>query len=401
MPTRKAVTFTILAVVLYMLANQTQVGWVYIMADALIGLLLIAGFFSWGTLKPLHFHRTFINLSTKDSANGLSSDDLNLTDFFEDDALQINLHVTQTSLRPAFLVKGQQLCPFAPPDQQQQPFFIPSLFKNKFAQLSYQTTCHRRGLYNFVPITLRSKGPFSLFNTKCTVDVSSQILIYPQYHPLNRLRLVENRGFSDRQVMRIGTGTEIVGTREYRSGDSLRQIHWRSTARRGKLVVKEFLDNDQLTITVILDLSTDSTLGKDSPFETAVRLAASLGYYADKKSIPFRLIGQSPRWKAPDIALSWSGTLNYLAKVQNDGAQSLAKVLHNLPLQPFVVVLISQPNELINRELEILHRRGSQVLAIFIAANENLPSPPPLKSRPGLETRTVTSATWTTILDEL
>ncbi|NJN95197.1 MAG: DUF58 domain-containing protein [Anaerolineales bacterium] len=119
----------------------------------------------------------------------------------------------------------------------------------------------------------------------------------------------------------------MIGTREYRSGDSLRQIHWRSTARTGQLVVKEFSDDEQQAFTVVLDLQADLSIGagKFSTFETAIRLAASIGYYATQKDIPLRLVGSSPKWTPPAMPLGWWGLLNYLAKVQNDGHEPLAK----------------------------------------------------------------------------
>jgi uncharacterized protein (DUF58 family) len=411
MPTRRTFVLIILATGLYFIANQTQVGWVYIMVNAIIGLLLVAFLYSIGMLKSIEGRRSFQNLSTRLSGRSLSSanpngDDpglLHLPDFHEDDPVAVSLQIINSKLRPAFLVTGQETCPFAPPGEQNQPLFASSLFKNQTAHFDYQTTCYRRGLYTFSKIPLRSSGPFSLFSTRRTITVPTEILIYPAFHPLKRIRLLENRGFADRRVMRVGAGNEVIGTREYRSGDSLRQIHWRSTARLGKFVVKEFSDDDQLTMTVVLDLSKQGSVGqgKFSTFETAVRLAASLGHYATHKKIPFRLVGHSGRWRPPNMALSWSGTLNYLAKVKNDGQESLANVLRNLPAQPFVVVLISHPDEATIKALDTLCNKGTQTLAIFITLDGTTPVSALGLHRAGLEMKTVTQYNWTTVLDEL
>ena len=268
---------------------------------------------------------------------------------------------------------------------------------------SYQSNCYRRGLYTFPPLQLHSKGPFSLFSTRRKLAVPGEILIYPHYHPFKRMRLLENRGFADRKVKRAGTSSEVIGTREYRSGDSLRQIHWRSTARVGKLVVKEFADDDQLTMTVALDLSNRGSVGqgKFSTFETAIRLAASLGYYATQQNIPFYLAGDSPRWKPPAIALSWPGILNYLAKVQNNGQKPLATVLRHLPTLPFVVVLISRPDEASIKALDALCNKGVQTLAIFITLDGAMPVSALGKQRAGLTIKTVTQYHWPAMLYEL
>jgi len=411
MPTRLSVVIALLAVALYLLANQTQVGWVYVMSNGLVGLLLVAFFLSKGMLKPLQGRRQLSNLArrrnpadlTPGPANGDAAPELAPPDFFEDDPVQVTLTLSHTRLKPAFLIEGQEQCPFAPPAGRQQRFFVSSLFKGQSVPLRYQTRCHRRGLYHFPPLKLQSKGPFNLFGTRHTLAVPGQILIYPDYYPLNRMRLLENKGFANRKVMRVGSGSEVIGTREYRSGDSLRQIHWRNTARVGKLVVKEFADEDQLTMTVLLDLSTGGSVGqgKFSTFETAVRLAASLGYYATRHTMPFYLAGQSQRRPPPRIALSWPGILNYLAKAENDGDTPLANLLRTLPPLPFLVVLASHPTEPLGRELATLPHRGIQTLALFITPEGTLPAWATALAAPGLEVKPVEPRHWPAALKEL
>jgi hypothetical protein len=258
-------------------------------------------------------------------------------------------------------------------------------------------------LYTFPDLRLRSGGPFGLFRTRRTLAAPDQILIYPQYFPLKRLRLLESRGFTERQSLRTGLSSDIIGTREYRSGDSLRQIHWRSTARAGRLVVKESADTDQLTLTVVLDLEAGSNLGrgKFSTFETAIRMAASLGYYADRKKIPFYLVGAGRQGNTPKTQLSWWATLNYLAKVQNDGQKPLAGVLSDLPSLPFVVVLVSKPGQAITRALRSLSHRGMHTLAIFITPDRTSPEIPPTHKSADLEIRTVDPYDWVTMLTSL
>ena len=92
-------------------------------------------------------------------------------DFFEDDPIEVSLQLKHSHLKPAFLVCGREVCPFAPPTEQVQPFFAPSLFKNEAVTFNYQTTCDRRGFYTFDSIPLGSKGPFNMFNTRRTLTV--------------------------------------------------------------------------------------------------------------------------------------------------------------------------------------------------------------------------------------
>lgn len=396
MPTRRAVAIVIMAAVLYLIANQTQVGWVYIMVDVLVALLLAAWLYSRGMLSRITASRTFLGKNSP-------ADELAPPDFYEDDPVTVVLEFTQTGLRPAFMLAGVDDCPFAPAADRRQPFFIPALFRRRPARLEYQTVCDRRGLFTCAPIPLKSGGPFGLFRASGRVDATAEMLVFPQYHPLKRLRLLENRGFTDRHAPRIGLSSEVIGTREYRPGDSLRQIHWRSTARAGKLVVKEFADQDHLTMTVVLDLSAEAGIGggKFSTFETAIRLAASLGYYATHNNIPFRLAGHSDRWPPPDIALSWWGVLHYLARVQNDGDRSLVQVLRQLPPVPFAVVLVSRPNPATQRELAALSKRGIDVLALTISPDGEPPPVAPGFSGSRLKMKSAGPHNWVEMLASL
>ena len=403
MPTRRAFIFLFLALGLYMLANQTQVGWVYLMVNGLVGLLLALLLYSRGILKGIRGERAFRNLAS--SRSGAPADDPLATpdEFFEDDPIEITLSFKQAKLKPVFMVSGEELCPFAPPTDQSQPFFIPALFKGQSLQLPYQTDCYRRGQYSFSSLKLRSKGPFNFFSARQTLAVPAEISIYPYYYPLKRLRLLESQGLTDRHAARSGASSEVIGTREYRSGDSLRQVHWRSTARAGKLVVKEFADQDQLTMAVVLDLSAGSSLGtgKFSTFETAVRLAASFGYYATQQNIPFHLVGQAEQGPAPALALSWWGILNYLARIDNNGQTPLATVLHQLPPVPFVVVLVSRADEALSRALAALPQQGRLVLVVHLQPEETMAETTPLRPAPGLEVRQVTPHNWEAMLEAL
>ncbi len=415
MPTKRAWILLILALILYFLANQTQVGWIYIITDGLIGLLLVAAIYAWGMLNSIQATRILRNVSpdptipTPEAASAPVADretfDLDFTPlaFHEDDPIEVTLQFNHPGLKPALLVSGLEHCPFAPAADQVQPFFIPGLFKGQAISLTYQTLCDRRGLHRFSPLRLYSRGPFGLFQTRRTLAVPTEILIYPAYHPLKRLRVFEKKEFAERQALRVGLGSQVIGTREYRTGDSLRQIHWRSTARTGQLVVKEFSDDEQQAFTVVLDLQADISIGrgKFSTFETAIRLAASLGYYATQHNIPFRLVGASQKWTPPAMPLSWWAILNYLAKAENDGREPLAKVLSRLPASTFLVILISRPHEAIIKALSTLSQPTRQTLAIFITPNGALPPTASSLKTAGLEVKSVSPHNWLDVLINL
>ena len=139
MPTKRAWGLLILAVGFYFLANQTQVGWVYVLSSGLLGLLVAVYFYSRGLLRGLRVSRLFRNLAL-DRADVTSWEypvptgpdpridpGLIIPDFHEDDPVEVTLQFRQAGIRPAFLISGEETCPFALPTDQHQPFFVPNV----------------------------------------------------------------------------------------------------------------------------------------------------------------------------------------------------------------------------------------------------------------------------------
>ena len=118
MPTKRTWGFLILTAILYFLANQTQVGWIYVMVAGILALLAVNFFYTRGMLSRLNIRRTFSNLADEvpsgdgvPSVDGvLSPDDagLTLTSFFEDDPIEVKLQFQHAGLRPAFLLHADK-----------------------------------------------------------------------------------------------------------------------------------------------------------------------------------------------------------------------------------------------------------------------------------------------------
>ncbi len=91
---------------------------------------------------------------------------------------------------------------------------------------------------------------------------------------------------------RIGHAATFFGTREYRPGDNLRRVHWPSTLRWGRMILKEFEQDTNLEVTCFLDLNRASLrgVGRGSNVEQAVRIAASLAEHVTSRLCSFQLI---------------------------------------------------------------------------------------------------------------
>ena len=134
----------------------------------------------------------------------------------------------------------------------------------------------RRGLLRFTGVTFARPDPLGLFRALTRVPLPETVLILPKRYPLPPVALPGTTKYQAGGVTlaaNVGQSDEFVALRDYRRGDPLRHIHWRSWARAGKPVVKEFEDEFFVRHALVLDTFTeppDSDL-----FEEAVSVAAS------------------------------------------------------------------------------------------------------------------------------
>jgi uncharacterized protein (DUF58 family) len=104
------------------------------------------------------------------------------------------------------------------------------------------TLCARRGRFTLGPITMTSGDPFGLFQMQRKLTPTSHLVVYPMTVDIDRFALpigILPGGEALRRRTHHVTAN-AAGVRDYAPGDSFNRIHWRSTARRGDLIVKEF-----------------------------------------------------------------------------------------------------------------------------------------------------------------
>lgn len=134
----------------------------------------------------------------------------------------------------------------------------------------------RRGVLRFTGVTLARPDPLNLFRAFSRVFVPQSALILPHRYTLPPIELPGSMKYQEGGVAmasQVGQSDEFVALREYRRGDPLRHIHWRSWAKAGKPIVKEFQDEFFVRHALVLDTFTDQEHGE--LFEEAVSVAAS------------------------------------------------------------------------------------------------------------------------------
>ena len=132
---------------------------------------------------------------------------------------------------------------------------------------TYTTHLMRRGVYEFGPIYIASRFPLGLGERGRSANVSHKVIVHPRIGTLNsqwRNQLRQGTELVEGQRGRSGIfEDEFHRIREFRAGDNPRAIHWRTSARKNELMVREFEQNRDQNICVMLDLSSDKTMSAD------------------------------------------------------------------------------------------------------------------------------------------
>jgi uncharacterized protein (DUF58 family) len=146
--------------------------------------------------------------------------------------------------------------------------------------VAYQVVCRERGRYAVGPLSASLTDPFGLATVRMQWGQSATLVVYPAVEPVDVRGLgVTGTGSGDsraRQLFR--SAAEFYALREYTVGDDLRRIHWRSTARTGRLMIRQDEATRRSVATVFLDTRQTALGALGSPsFERAVSAAASVG----------------------------------------------------------------------------------------------------------------------------
>ncbi len=153
---------------------------------------------------------------------------------------------------------------------------VPALPPNQDIEVRVELTPLRRGVLRFTGLTLASPDPLGLCRALVSMPLPQTALILPKRYLLPPIALPGIMKYQQGGIAlssSVGQSDEFVGLRDYRQGDPLHHIHWRTWARAGKPVVKEF--EDEFFVRHALVLDTFSDYPNSEVFEEAVSVAAS------------------------------------------------------------------------------------------------------------------------------
>ena len=191
--------------------------------------------------------------------------------------------------------------------------------------VSYTVRSDVRGHFDVGPMTVRVTDPFGLIELGRAFHTTAGLTVTPRTIPLPGIMLGGAwTGSGDNRPRSFATGSaEDVTVREYRRGDDLRRVHWRSSARVGELMVRREEQPWQSRATVFLDnrLISHRGQGVASSLEAAVSAAASVAVHLAQRGYAVRLVtaageDQATAWHSRSAAVNTAPLLEALAVVQ-------------------------------------------------------------------------------------
>ena len=157
---------------------------------------------------------------------------------------------------------------------------------------SYPVSFSSRGRHRISGYRLFTTFPFGLFIKSGVFSDPGEVIVYPRRQELPKGLLQDFAVVgTGREVNRAGAGSAMYNLREYVTGDDSRSIHWKTSARQGRLMSKEYEAEDNRRMTILLNNRRDPrSHTADEPFEEAIRVAAAVARYFLDRRVEVRLI---------------------------------------------------------------------------------------------------------------
>lgn len=292
---KKSLILILVAISLFLIATTIKSGWLYLVSSTMISLVTLEAITGFRATRKLEIDRE------------------SPAEVFEGDSLMVRMKINNTGRTGKYYLSIRDL-QFLPPKRElakeiksspgkmiwvskqglerrkqkrgdagggfTRTIGVEKLGPHESVNVRYELEAARRGVYATSGVEISSAGIFETVNIRRSIQVPSDLIVYPKTYPLDSFPFHAADYASTVKPFessRKGTGLDYFGIRDYTPGDSLRHIHWKSSARQGKLIVKEYQHDYQYSLGVLLLLNKPA-FGDliNNSMEDGLRIAASI-----------------------------------------------------------------------------------------------------------------------------
>jgi uncharacterized protein (DUF58 family) len=357
-PTRKALGIAGGALVLFFVGSNIQAGWMYVLGASLVGTVLAGLVLPAVVLRGIEVARTVPPMSRVG------------------DPVAVRLEVRNRRRSGSGPLSGVDR--FLASATSGKTLAVEGLSGGSTASLEYVAVPRRRGVHGSSDVVLRSGFPFGTGTAERRSDVPSRMVVHPRWVSLSGVPLLEaasipSEALHDRR--RRGAGLDFFGVREYRPGDSLRHVHWKSTARGGRPVVREYEELPASRIGIFIE--TVEVVGEEpeTTLEDSVAAAASLVVYGLEVGHPVQLFSAGASGADHLFEPGRAEALDWLAEVEPRGDRGLSRVVSgalgevaarstNFVIFPTTVRALTEARS----AAAALQGAGTRVIAVIVSA---------------------------------
>ena len=255
---------------------------------------------------------------------------------------------------------------------------VTKLGKSESATLKYTKQIKFRGVYYVNDIKLSTDFPLGFWKIEKTYPLKSKIIVYPEFYEAPQF-VTTFKGikteFANTTSNIPGLGGNFYEIREFQPGDSLKYIHWRATARKGKLMVKQLEKFTLSNLSIIFDNSSTLVLGlgEESNLEYAIKTAGTIANRALSSRYHVKFIYYNENKGQVEFLKAYGRMgpiLNTLAGIKISenikSEQLINKALPEIEKESVAVFILLSLTEKTTRKIISLNESGIEcVLVVF------------------------------------
>lgn len=260
--------FTFFLLILFVLAVFTRETFVFILLYLFIGVGLLGRWWIDRVIKRLQYNRKYEHK------------------VFPGEIIPVKLDIHNGSWLPAVWMRIQDYYPIEVADTSSFSQVI-SLGPREAVTLNYNLKAQKRGYYSIGPLHVSAGDLLGMASERQSEGAADHLTVYPRVIPLSKVNLPSHSpiGTMRHQQPIYEDPTRSIGKRDYRPGDSLRRIDWKSSAASGRLQTKLFEPSISLDTITFLDLNLEDyhPRSRFDATELAIVVSASLANWVISK----------------------------------------------------------------------------------------------------------------------